>query len=669
MPFTLDQNVSGAAAAPQPVAQVSNTSIAAGVVGGLLDVGASFARAQTTPAKATQSDRDSATFKTELRNAQQDKSKGMSTEDLALKYGSIFATLSMNDEEKSLVIQTIGTDPYIVPKQAPSLVDIKVEQFTQNSVAFQAGYIQQEIEKAKANGETISNEVAAQRAIETYSAFQVAANAGTLQGNIDWNTGYDQNIKTLDSFTATVSAALRVEQAGGNFDIRSLQQMRDAFVLLKSQPAFQKPAGQEAQERWEIMKGRLDAIDATFTALQDYDMKGATEAATTLMAQIALKDGGSPLAALAFKDPAVMAQIAANATDDLKTAIASDYKPETVDYKALNPDPVVLELMGVSPSGAALSGDGSTPTVPPLEVIFPPEVASAFSERNLVRRARSMTYHSGVIQSIPKNGLTTPEAVNAYASSVTSLAYSLTQNEQQSAKYMDSLFSNSNLNSLAALEAAGGESGRIAANLRAQMGAALQHNQALYGRIAAGRVQTIPGIGIDNQTGKFVLTNTDDPVFQQLAAVASTYYGGDFEAMWKEGASARTLLKNRLASQGKIEFDRQSAVDFEAATEVLNSSLWKGMSGKYSQVAGIPARLKFFKDSATKLKVDIGPNALDETTTAPASSEPQTSPRAEQGTFDNPWSISNEEAYSMVPVGAHYIASGDPTKTVRIKGE
>ena len=665
MSFTLDQNVSGAAAAPQPVAQVSNTSIAAGVVGNLLDVGASFARAQSTPARATQSDRDNAAFKNIVIDIDKRIAAKESLDSISQDVAVDLANLNMNEQQKSIIAQKLGQDIFFVPKQAPSLVDIKIAQFEENSVAFQAGYIQQEVEKAKAKGEDISNEVAAQRAIETYSAFQVAANAGTLQGNIDWNTGYDQNIKTLDSFTATVSAALRVEQAGGNFDIRSLQQMRDAFVLLKSQPAFQKPAGQDAQEKWEVMKGRLDAIDATFTALQDYDMKGATEAATTLMAQIALKDGGSPLAALAFKDPAVMAQIAANATDDLKTAIASDYKPETVDYKALNPDPVVLELMGVSPSGAALSGDGSTPTVPPLDVIFPPEVASAFSERNLVRRARSMTYHSGVIQSIPKNGLTTPEAVNAYASSVTSLAYSLTQNEQQSAKYMDSLFSNSNLNSLAALEAAGGESGRVAANLRAQMGAALQHNQALYGRIAAGRVQTIPGIGIDKETGKFALTNTDDPVFQQLAAVASTYYGGDFEAMWKEGASARTLLKNRLASQGKIEFDRQSYSDFEAATEVLNSSLWKGMSGKYSQVAGIPARLKFFKDSAAKLKVDIGPSALDETTTAPVSSEPQTSPRTEQGTIDNPWVVANEEAYNMVPAGAHYRVGVDPA--IRIK--
>ena len=373
------------------------------------------------------------------------------------------------------------------------------------------------------------------------------------------------------------------------------------------------------------------------------------------MAQIALKDGMSPLAGAVMNDPLLTAQLLAGATADLKEVIASDYKPETVDYKALNPDPVVLELMGVAPSGAALSGDGTTPTVPPLDVIFPPEVADAFTERNLVRRAKSMSYHSGVISSMPKSGLTTPEAVNAYASSVTSLSYALTKNEQQSTRYMDSLFSNANLNSLAALEAAGGESGRIAANLRAQMGAALQHNQALVGRIAAGKTQTIPNIGIDSEKGTFTLLDSSDPQMQKIAAVVSRYYGGDFEALWKEGASARTLLKNRLASAGEIEFDRQSMIDFEAATEILNSSLWKGMAAKYSTVAGIPARLKFFKDQAKKLKVDIGTGPSEPTSVTEETSETG----VPSGTKESPLLPQNAEAFALVSEGEYYIDPAD----------
>lgn len=39
--------------------------------------------------------------------------------------------------------------------------------------------------------------------------------------------------------------------------------------------------------------------------------------------------------------------------------------------------------------------------------------------------------------------------------------------------------------------------------------------------------------------------------------------------------------------------------------------------------------------------------------------------RTEQGALENPWVVANEEAYSMVPVGAHYRVGTDPT--VRIK--
>ena len=36
-----------------------------------------------------------------------------------------------------------------------------------------------------------------------------------------------------------------------------------------------------------------------------------------------------------------------------------------------------------------------------------------------------------------------------------------------------------------------------------------------------------------------------------------------------------------------------------------------------------------------------------------------------QGSYANPWAVANEEAYTMVPVGAHYRVGTNPT--VRIK--
>ena len=147
------------------------------------------------------------------------------------------------------------------------------------------------------------------------------------------------------------------------------------------------------------------------------------------------------------------------------------------------------------------------------------------------------------------------------------------------------------------------------------------------------------------------------------------------------------------------------------------------MAGQYAKVAGIPERLKFFKDMAKKIKVDIGSNAVEDlnpsvdtlTTSAlykkfesevlpgiqqqvemtdlrpnmtqedneeafriwrdrqnlgitqdGSVEEGFDASKAEaQGSYVNPWAVANEEAYTMVPVGAHYRVGTNPT--IRIK--
>ena len=668
MAFTLDQDVSGAAASPQPVQQVQNTSIAAGVIGGLLDVGASFARGMPTPTTATQSDRDRAAIRAKLREAQQAQSDGMSKDDLVQNFAIELATLGMNAEEKSLAVQILGADAFAVTQKTPSVVDIKIEQFNQAGSTMQQGFIKTEIDKAAAKGEEISDQVAAQRAVETYSAFQVAANAGMMQGNLDWASGFDQNIRTLDSFTSAVSKALQVEQGGQNFSLENLQRLRDGFLVLKSQPSFQKPTGTNNLEKWEIMNSRLTSVDSLFTALQGYDAANATEAATRMMATLALDKGGSVLAALSLKDPLLTAQIAANATKDLKTAIADGYEVKEVVYKTLNFDPAVLELMGITPSGQPVKDAPPTGTLPPGDNFFSPDVSEKFDSSDDWTNGKNMMFHKGTIETLPIADLKNPETANAFATSVMSLSYGLTKNTQPSTGYINALFSNASINKLNALEAPGGEGAVTAANLRTAMGLALQHQQTVYGGLAAGLTQTIPGIGVDSTTGKYTLTGTQ-PTIQSLQAVVAKYYGGDFEAMWKEGGSARTLLKSRLARSGDIEPDSATYDKFLAATEVLDNPLWKGMAGQYAKVSGIPERLKFFKDMAKKIKVDIGSNAVEDLNPSAATPTvleptPEVS-RPPQGSVSNPWAVANEEAYTMVPVGAHYRVGTNPT--VRIK--
>ena len=671
MAFTLDQNVSGAASAPQPVQSMSGTSIAASALGGLLGAAERSARSRQGSG-VTQTDRDRAVFKTTLQKAQSELSEGMSADQVSQKYAADFASLGLNAEEKAVVTNLFGEDIFFVPKQVETPADTATTLFNDADELTRLGFINIEMKKAEENGESISLDVAAERAKNNYAGFQVAANAGVLQGNIDFTAGFDQNMRTIDSFTSAVSAALQVEQRGENFNLESLSRLRDGYLLLKSQPAFQKPTGKLALEKWEMMNTRLEAIDKLFTTLEDYDAKGATAKAKQLMGVIALS-GESPLSALAAKDADFMTKMAAKIAPDITADLAQMGEIPVVDHSALNFDPVVLELMGVAPSGQQT---GDVPEggfdIPPSP--FPTELGEKYDGMKIVEKAKFRSYHRSAITGLEAGDLTTPEAVNAYASSVTALAFDLTKNDRPSSQNYDVLFSNKNIARVNELQSRGGEAGRVAANLRAQMGAALQHNQARYGVLAAGLVGRIPQVKVDETNGKFILDPKGDPMLQELAAVVSVYYGGDFEALWAEGGTAKITLKNRLAREGKITPDSPEFERFDAATKVLESSLWKGMAGRYGEVRGIPQRLKGFKDTAAKLKLAL-PSFTEDPEAAQIAQETVDTLDKTVTTTELPaapvsleWDAEGadlEQLYNSIPAGADYY---DPDGNIRTKG-
>ena len=671
MAFTLDQNVSGAASAPQPVQSMSGTSIAASALGGLLGVAERSARSRQGSGP-TQTDRNNAVFVENLRNVNQDLASGMSPDQVASKYGATFANLSLNSEQKAVLTKTIGEDIFYVPKQVETPVDTATEMFNKTDETVRLGLVDIEIKKAEAEGETISQDVAAERARNNYAAFQVAANAGILQGNIDFSTGFDQNMKTLDSFIKAVSAGLQVEQRGKNLSLETLRQLQDGFLLLKSNPSFQKPTSKAALEQWTLMETRLQSIEDVFTRLEDYDAKGATAKAKQLMGVISLS-GKSPLSALAAKDPDFMNTMAAKIAPDITADLANMDKIPEVDHSTLNFDPVVLELMGVAPSGQQT---GDVPEggfdIPPSP--FPTELGEKYDGMKIVEKAKFRSYHRSAITGLEAGDLTNPEAINAYASSVTALAFDLTKNDRPSSQNYDVLFSNKNIARVNELQSRGGEAGRVAANLRAQMGAALQHNQARYGVLAAGLVGNIPQVKVDETNGKFILEPKDSPILQEIAAVVSVYYGGDFEALWAEGGTAKITLQNRLAREGKITPDSPEFERFDAATKILESSFWRGMASRYSTVRGIPQRLKGFKDTAAKLKLAL-PSFTQNTEEAQIAQEAVTTVEnavtqtelPDQGTQSNPFSLGGEgateeetdAAFDSLPVGAYFINPAD----------
>ena len=600
MSFTLDQNVSGAAFAA-PVVSPANTP---SVIGGLLDVAASYSKGQRSRSERgpTQTDRDRQATKGILQQAQADLAAGVPQEAIAKKYGADFATLNPNPQELVLFNRLAGDSAFVAPKAVVNLADVKTDLFNQNSPTLQLGFIQQEIETAAANGESISESVASARAVERFAMNQQAASVGIMQGNIDFSMGFDQNMKTLDSFTTAVTAVLGVEQGGKDFSLKNLRQMQDGWLILKSQGSFQKPNDKLGLEKWGVMEAKMDSIDKTFEALENYDLKFATSKAKAAMARLVLS-GDSVYATMAMTDPAVMAQVAALANKDLLNQMKNSAELAVVDYSTLDFDPVILELMGET----TVDGKKELPTPLSSETAFPASVEEQWIKDafNPEKQAQVITFNTGIISAIPSEALSVPDTQNAFASGVTAAAFALTKNETFSSKSLNSLISSKVINNVRALEALGGKSAETALILKGQMSAALEHNATKYGVNATGRMQAIPSVFIDWETKKFVLEGNENPSIQSLGTIVSLYYNGDFEALWKDGPKAKLILQNRLASQGKITPDSPEFAKFDAATEVLEKSLWKGMAAAYGPVKGIPQQLQAFKDMSKKLGVTL----------------------------------------------------------------
>ena len=677
MAFTVDQNVQGAAASSQGVVpQRMAVSGATGVLSSLVALGDTYAREEAKAAAAnapTQTDRDRGAIAGTLRSAQADLAKGMSKDEVGQKYAITFATLDMNEQERAIAVQMVG-DVFAVPVQPTTTQDTTTELWNSQPDVVRAGLVQVEIASALANGEKITPEEAQMRAIQTNQADLVSANAGILQGNQNFMKGFAQNMQTLESFGKALSAALNVEIEGGNFNLEDLQRMRGAILSLKGQPAFQKPTGEQALSLWGKMESKLKSFDDIFGALENYDAKDATAKAKSLMAQISLnlaKD--DPLAILAMSSPEVMTELAAKLKPSFAAELSTMSESPTVRYSDLNFDPAVLEAMGLGENGDTATGTGN---VPPINDPFPTSLSETY--KGMLEGGATpdnkefkgvLTSNRGLISAFSQSTVKTPEAVEAFASVVTSQAYLLSNIDARSAENLDGLFSENVLGILNSMTKQGGEQGRVSASLRAQMGAALERSRAVHARTAAGMVDRLPSVGIVN--GKWTLTGSDNPEVQKLRAVADVYYNGDFEAMWKQGTTAQSRLQNRLAATGDIAPNSPEYSKFLASTEVLKSAFWTGLSSRYGTVKGIPERITKFKEYGKKIGVDVSQGLEDQAfateAAATAVNAITQTPLTKKGTEKSPFSLgiegaSDEEtdaAFDALPANSWFINPAD----------
>ena len=621
MAFTLDQNVQGAAAFGESATPTASAGLS--VAGGLLGLLDNFARAELASDKAiavaaranapTQTEEDRAAFKSLILKARQEITGGKTKEQAAADYALDLANLGLDATQQAVATQVFGEDVFSIPVQTVNRQDTITALFNSLGEPTRLGLMAVEKKKAALEGKAISDDAAYSLAVGNYATQTAQSQAGIVAGNTDWQSGYVNNMQTLDKFSEAMYSAIEVEVSGKNFNIENTARMYATFQMLKTQVAFSEPSGTVAKEQWQQMKTKIDGIDNLFVLLKDYDKDFVADKTAALAANIALNLAeDNPLVLLAFNDADTLAGIAAdNAAIITKELTESKGRLDNVvSYDTLDFDPVVLRLMGLEDTTAAGAGTtasnlASDPSIFPtaLREQYAPALAD---QKEAVAELGSTT---AVLSSCFEGIVDTPAGLNVWATSIAKCSFILSELKAPSTTNLDALFSPKNIKNLNLLQVKGGQEAETATLLRSQMAAALGNTARKYSIAALGETNAVPGLKIDSVNLSFVLDKNSE--LQPINAVAELYYGGNFEALWKDGPLAFEKLKNALAETGRITPDSPEYASFLEGTKSINparpeSVLWRGLAPLYSSYSGILPRLKQLKDFGKALDVDTG---------------------------------------------------------------
>jgi len=621
MAFTLDQNVQGAAAFTEPTAPTSSAGLS--VAGGLLGLLDTFARAELASDKAiavaaranapTQTEKDNAAFKDIILKAKQEITAGKPKDQAAADYALDLSNLGLDATQQAVATQVFGEDVFAIPVETINRQDTVTALFNSLGEPTRLGLMAVEQKKAASEGNAISDDEAYNLAVVNYAAQTAQSQAGIVAGNADWQSGYVNNIQTLDKFSEAMYSAIEVEVSGKNFSIENTARMYATFQQLKTQAAFSEPSGTVAQEQWQQMKTKIDGIDNLFTLLKDYDKNFVADKTAALAANIALNlSKDNPLVLLAFNDADTLASIAADNAGNITRALTESKGrlDNVVSYDTLDFDPVVLRLMGLEDTTTA----GAGPTASNLASdpsIFPTELREKYAPAlaNQKEAVAELGSTNAVLSSCFEGIVDTPAGLNVWATSIAKCSFILSELKAPSTTNLDALFSPKNIKNLNLLQVKGGQEAETATLLRSQMAAALGNTARKYSIAALGETKAVPGLKIDPVNLSFVLDKNSE--LQPINAVAELYYGGNFEALWKDGPLAFEKLKNTLAETGRITPDSPAYAAFLEGTKSINparpeSVLWRGLAPLYSSYSGILPRLKQLKDFGKALDVDTG---------------------------------------------------------------
>lgn len=655
MSFTLEQNVTGAAAVEETTvssADINSASIT-GFASGLFGVAEEYGRTQaanerTRAAAAranapTAGEKEDALFANFAKAAEEiSKSTSGIQKSTALNalYNKLITTTGFVPDERQMTALTSLTGHDFGAPAAQ--VDLVSEAFSQSP--FVRGYIATAKAEAKAQGIELSDSQAYQAGMERFASVTATSQAHQVNRLTRWNTTTrEEGLQVVEDVTQAAWAAVQVEMQGGNIDPQIW--MRLEGYLLQIEGQFPQPVG-VSDEEYAPFTTKFQNIRDVISKGKEWDKEALTLTGTQALTGI-LANAPNPLYSLLLENPALQQQLTFDNQNDLGKLI-EEYNKTGITYTTPDFTPEMFAALG-------LTGEGNV-IRPPSTVVHTPEdtqTVQLLLENAQDRQGKkdittfiemgNLELNRGTVDSID-----TDAGAATFASGVGKLSLLLSEMDTYAGTEMiEQLYSQETMSKLRRLKAVNPELGAL---VQEQLGAAIEAQSTLLTLAETPRFKNSP-FKVVGETGELMFNKEDtagfsSEVIDRLEEVALVHYNGSLEAL----------------------FNDSTKVARKAGTITLASGQNLFMSNEYGQIVQAFSRVRSIpkqrKRISNLLKTFNRFDQGDITTETPVEQGAERE-GPEQGTIDNPWNVANEEAYTMVPVGAYYRIGLD--RKIRIK--
>lgn len=540
MSFTLEQNVTGAAAFEEATvssADINSASIT-GLASGLFGVAEQYGRNQMAAARAnapTAGEKEDALFASFAKQAQEvSKGKTGLAKSTALNslYNEVLTTTGFVPDEKQMAaLASLTGHDFGAPAAE---VDLVSGAFAKDPLSL--GYIAQAKEEALAAGITLSDSEAYQAGMERFASVTATAQSYQVNRLTRWNTATrETGLQVLDDVTQAAWSAVQVEMQGGNINPEIW--MRLETFLLQTEGQFAKPVGVSDEEYAPFVK-KFENIRNAITKGKEWDREALSLTGTQALTGI-LADAPSPLYSLLLENPALQQQLSFNSQADL-AALIERYNETGITYTTPEFTPEMFAALG-------LTGEGNV-IRPAAVLVHTPEDTQTVQlllegaqdkkgqkDINTFIEMGNLELNRGTVASID-----TDAGAATFAAGAGKLSLLLSEmGTYAGTEMIEQLYSQDTMSKLRRLKQVNPELGTL---VEEQLGAAIQAQSTLLTLAETPRFKNSP-FKVVGDTGELMFNKEDTAGFNKdtmgrLEEVALVHYNGSLEALFNDATRA-----------------------------------------------------------------------------------------------------------------------------------